>query len=174
MVALKTPRTRGLRTIKKEVLKLMDTYIRRAEEVESVNSTFIPPLLEGILGDYNRNVPPARDAEVLNVVTTIVSRLQALLNPQIAAILDAVFDSTLNMINQDFTEYPEHRIGFYKLLKAIVTYCIPALLTLPAQQFKLIFDSIIWGIKHTSRDIADTSLASTLPLPSHGTHHRGS
>jgi exportin-1 len=164
MVALKTPRTRGLRTIKKEVLKLMDTYIRRAEEVESVNSTFIPPLLEGILGDYNRNVPPARDAEVLNVVTTIVSRLQAILNPQIAAILDAVFDSTLNMINQDFTEYPEHRIGFYKLLRAIVVHCIPALLTLPAQQFKLIFDSIIWGIKHTSRDIADTSLTSTSPL----------
>jgi exportin-1 len=35
----------------------------------------IPPLLDAILGDYHRNVPEARDAEVLNVMATITSRL---------------------------------------------------------------------------------------------------
>lgn len=53
----------------------MDTYIRKADDLEAVNSTFIPPLLDAILGDYTRNVPTARDAEVLNVMTTIVGRL---------------------------------------------------------------------------------------------------
>lgn len=53
----------------------METYIRKAEDLESVNSSFIPPLLDAILGDYNRNVPAARDAEVLNVMTTITARL---------------------------------------------------------------------------------------------------
>lgn len=32
-------------------------------------------LLETILLDYSSNVPDARDAEVLNVMTTITSRL---------------------------------------------------------------------------------------------------
>jgi exportin-1 len=35
----------------------------------------IPGLLDAILGDYTRNVPAARDAEVLNVMAVIVSKL---------------------------------------------------------------------------------------------------
>lgn len=53
----------------------METFIRKAEDLETVNANFMPPLLDAILGDYNRNVPAARDAEVLNVMATIISRL---------------------------------------------------------------------------------------------------
>lgn len=53
----------------------METYIKKAEEVESVNASFIPQLLDAILGDYHRNVPQARDAEVLNVMATITMRM---------------------------------------------------------------------------------------------------
>ncbi|KXN82603.1 Exportin-1 [Leucoagaricus sp. SymC.cos] len=158
LVATRTPKIRQLRTVKKEILKLMETYIKKAEDLEAVNNNFIPPLLDAILGDYNRNVPAARDAEVLNVMATITTRLQGLLTPQVPAILDAVFEPTLNMINQDFAEFPEHRVGFFKLLRAINLHCFPALLGIPPNQFKLFMDSIIWAIKHTMRDIADTGL----------------
>ncbi|KIK46331.1 hypothetical protein CY34DRAFT_800501 [Suillus luteus UH-Slu-Lm8-n1] len=157
-IATKTPKIRQLRTVKKEILKLMETYIKKAEDLESVNTNFMPPLLDAILGDYNRNVPTARDAEVLNVMATITSRLGPLLTPQVPAILDAVFEPTLTMINQDFSEFPEHRVGFFKLLRAINLNCFPALLGIPPPQFKLFMDSIIWAIKHTMRDIADTGL----------------
>ncbi|CAA7265387.1 unnamed protein product [Cyclocybe aegerita] len=157
-VATKTPKVRQLRTVKKEILKLMETYVKKAEDLEAVNANFMPPLLDAILGDYNRNTPAARDAEVLNVMATIISRLGPLLTPQVPAILDAVFEPTLNMINQDFAEFPEHRVGFFKLLRAINLNCFPALLTIPPTQFKLFMDSIIWAIKHTMRDISDTGL----------------
>lgn len=75
LVATKTPKVRQLRTVKKEILKLMETYIKKAEDLEAVNNNFIPPLLDAILGDYTRNVPAARDAEVLNVMATITGRL---------------------------------------------------------------------------------------------------
>ncbi|KAJ7219118.1 CRM1 C terminal-domain-containing protein [Mycena pura] len=156
--ATKTPKIRQLRTVKKEILKLMETYIKKAEDLDAVNANFIPPLLDAILGDYSRNVPAARDAEVLNVMATITGRLGHLLTPQVAAILDAVFEPTLNMINQDFAEYPEHRAGLFKLLRAINFNCFPALLAMSPAQFKLFMDSIIWAIKHTMRDIADIGL----------------
>lgn len=75
-VATRTPKVRSLRTIKKEVLKLMETYVKKAEDLDTLYNNFIPPLLEAVLGDYNRNVPHARDAEVLNVMATITTRLQ--------------------------------------------------------------------------------------------------
>ncbi|KAF7322842.1 Importin N-terminal domain-containing protein [Mycena chlorophos] len=158
-VATKTPKIRQLRTVKKEILKLMETYVGKAGDLESMNANFMPPLLDAILGDYSRNVAAARDAEVLNVMASITSRLAGLLTPQVPAILDAVFEPTLNMINQDFSEYPEHRSGLYRLLRAMNLHCFPALLTMTPPQFKLLMDSIIWAIKHTMRDIADIGLS---------------
>ncbi|GAA5975118.1 hypothetical protein JCM21900_002496, partial [Sporobolomyces salmonicolor] len=107
LIATKTPKVRGLRTIKKEILKLVgETYIRKAEDLDGVNRDLIPPLLEAILGDYKQNIPAARDAEVLSTMVTIVSRLGGLMTDKIPAVLDAVFECTLSMINQDLTEFP--------------------------------------------------------------------
>ena len=53
----------------------METFIKKSEDLEAVNSNFMPPLLDAILGDYNRNTAAARDAEVLNVMATIIGRL---------------------------------------------------------------------------------------------------
>lgn len=70
------PKIRGLRTVKKEILKLIDTFVQKAEDMDMVNNSIVPPLLDAVLVDYNRNVPDARDAEVLNVMSTIITKLQ--------------------------------------------------------------------------------------------------
>lgn len=40
-----------------------------------VSANMVPPLLEAVLVDYNRNVLDAREAEVLSVMTTIIHKL---------------------------------------------------------------------------------------------------
>ena len=74
-LAPKMPKVRGLRTIKKEILKLIETYVDKAEDLNAVGTQMVPPLLECVLVDYNRNVPGARDAEVLKVMSTIITKL---------------------------------------------------------------------------------------------------
>lgn len=69
------PKVRGMRTIKKEILKLIDTYVQRADDLEMVNTKIVPALLDAVLVDYNQNVPDARDPEVLDVMTTIITKL---------------------------------------------------------------------------------------------------
>lgn len=81
-VQTKTPKVRGLRTIKKEILKLVDIYVQKAEDHQMVNDSMVPPLLDAILLDYQRNVPDARDAEVLSVVTTIIHKLHVRWTPK--------------------------------------------------------------------------------------------
>lgn len=75
LIATKTPRVRGFRTIKKEVLKLIDGFVSKADDLHSVNQNMIPPLLEAVLNDYTNNVEPAKEAEVLNVMSNIITRL---------------------------------------------------------------------------------------------------
>ncbi|KAJ9501767.1 Karyopherin transporter [Exophiala xenobiotica] len=163
-VATKTPKVRGLRTIKKEILKLVDIYVQKADDLQMVNDTMVPPLLDAILLDYQRNVPDARDAEVLSVTTTVVHKLHNLMDDKIAPIMDAIFECTLEMINKDFHEYPEFRVEFFKLLQAVNLFCFPALLKLDGRQFKLIIDSCMWASKHDNREVENTGLSMCLEL----------
>lgn len=99
--------------------------MQKADDLEMVNNNIVPPLLDAILVDYNRNVADARDAEVLNVMSTIISKLHGLMEDKIPTIMENVFECTLEMINKDFSEYPEHRVEFFKLLRAINLNCFP-------------------------------------------------
>ncbi|GMH09105.1 hypothetical protein Nepgr_010945 [Nepenthes gracilis] len=51
----------------------------------------------------------------------------------------------LQMITKNFEDYPEHRLKFFSLLRAIATHCFPVLIRLLPQQLKLVMDSIIWA-----------------------------
>lgn len=163
-IATKMPKVRGLRTIKKEVLKLIDTYVEKADDLEMVNTNIVPPLLDAVLVDYNRNVPDARDAEVLNVMTTVITKLHNLMEDKVPTIMQNVFECTLEMINKDFSEYPEHRVEFFKLLKAINFFCFPALLKLDGRQFKFVIDSCMWASKHDNREVENTGLNMCIEL----------
>ncbi|MBE3043949.1 hypothetical protein IMZ48_15525 [Candidatus Bathyarchaeota archaeon] len=176
-VATKMPRVRGLRTIKKEVLKLIETYVDKAEDLQAVRMQMVPPLLDSVLIDYNGNVPGARDAEVLKAMSTIISKLsvsssspgctetpcadptQNLMEDQVPIIMENVFECTLEMINKDFSDFPEHRVEFFNLLRSINLHCFPALLKLDNRQFKFVIDSCSWAFKHDNRDVEAAGLS---------------
>lgn len=42
---------------------------------------------------------------------------------QVPTIMQNVFECTLEMINKDFSEFPEHRVEFFNLLRAINLHC---------------------------------------------------
>ncbi|KAI9592800.1 CRM1 C terminal-domain-containing protein [Syncephalis fuscata] len=164
LVATRTPRVRAMRTVKKEVLRIVESFVQNTNDLGNVVDNMLPSLLPAVLGDYNTSVEPARDAEVLNAMASIAGRLGSRLAPHVPSILDSIFECTLNMINKDFAEYPEHRVGFFALIGAINKHCFDTLINLPGPQFKLILDSIVWAFKHTMRDIGDTGLSICLEM----------
>ena len=83
---------------------------------------------------------------------------QGNITSEIPKIFDAVFECTLHMIDKNFEEFPEHRTNFFLLLQAVNSHCFSALLNIPPRQFKLVLDSIIWAVKHTMRNVADTGM----------------
>ncbi len=163
-VCAKQPLIKQMRVVKKESLNLISSWISKSTDPDMVVENFIPPLLDAVLLDYQKNIPEAREAEVLSTMATIVNKLEHHITKQVPQIFDAVFECTLLMINKDFAEYPEHRKNFFMLLQAVNQHCFPALLQIQGPQFKLILDSIIWAFKHTIRDVADIGLEILLKL----------
>jgi exportin-1 len=83
---------------------------------------------------------------------------------QIINIMDSVFECTLDMINKDFSEYPEHRVEFFKLLRTINLRCFPALLRLDGRSFKFVIDSCMWASKHDNREVESAGLSMCFEL----------
>eukprot|EP00698_Gefionella_okellyi_P014806 TRINITY_DN4120_c0_g1_i1.p1 TRINITY_DN4120_c0_g1~~TRINITY_DN4120_c0_g1_i1.p1 ORF type:complete len:1054 (-),score=265.94 TRINITY_DN4120_c0_g1_i1:42-3203(-) len=157
-MVLQTQYVRSLRSVKREALKLVNTFIEKAVDVGVIATSFLPPLSEAVLSDYKSAVPDARDVEVLTLYVTVATKLRQNLTPEVPRILDGLFEVTLAMITKNFEDFPEHRVAFFNLLRQINIYCFPALLSLSAAQFKLFLDSVIWAIKHTDRTISETGL----------------
>jgi exportin-1 len=83
---------------------------------------------------------------------------------QVPNIMENVFECTLEMINKDFSEFPEHRVEFFTLLRAINLHCFPALLKLDNRQFKFVIDSCMWASKHDNREVEYAGLNMCLEL----------
>ncbi|XP_043815378.1 protein EXPORTIN 1A isoform X3 [Manihot esculenta] len=162
--ASKTSYVKLLRSVKRETLKLIETFLDKAEEQPQIGKQFVPPMMDPVLGDYARNLPDARESEVLSLFATIINKYKAAMIDDVPRIFEAVFQCTLEMITKNFEDYPEHRLKFFSLLRAIATHCFPALIRLSSQQLKLVMDSIIWAFRHTERNIAETGLNLLLEM----------
>ncbi|KAI0497879.1 hypothetical protein KFK09_021117 [Dendrobium nobile] len=162
--ASRTSFVKLLRSVKRETLKLIETFVDKAEDQPQIGKQFVPPMMDPVLGDYARNVPDARESEVLSLFATIINKYKSLMIEDVPRIFEAVFQCTLEMITRNFEDYPEHRLKFFSLLRAIATHCFQALIQLSTQQVKVVMDSIIWAFRHTERNIAETGLNLLIEL----------
>ena len=111
---MKSFRTLQERAKREAVLRLTE---------QAVAQGFIPPVLDPILGDYQRNIPNARDPEVLVLFTTVVEKLKSHVLSEVPKIMAAVFECTLQMITVNFEDFPEHRIRFFEFIRVSLFYC---------------------------------------------------
>ncbi|AQK61480.1 Protein EXPORTIN 1A [Zea mays] len=162
--ASRTSFVKLLRSVKRETLKLIETFVDKAEDLPHLGKQFVPPMMDPVLGDYARNVPDARESEVLSLFATIINKYKGEMLEDVPRIFEAVFQCTLEMITKNFEDYPEHRLKFFSLLRAIGTHCFQALIQLSSQQLKLVIDSINWAFRHTERNIAETGLSLLLEI----------
>ncbi|PVU89531.1 hypothetical protein BB559_003322 [Furculomyces boomerangus] len=165
-IAARYPNIRAMRSVKKEILILIETYVSMCTDADlsAVCQNIIPPLFDTVLPDYSQSVNVVRDAEVLNLLATIVKVLGDLVSDRVPSIIENVFVPTLSMINKDFSDFPDHRTSFFNLLSQLNGRVFSSLLNLSPDHFKLLVDSIVWGFKHTTRDIADLSLLILLDM----------
>jgi len=164
--ASKTSFVKLLRSVKKEVLRLIETFVEKVDEQGAalVRSQFVPAMMDPILGDYARNLPDARDAEVLSLYAAIINSLKGTMLDEVPHVFEAVFECTLQMITKNFEDYPDHRLKFFLLLRAVTSHCFRALFQLSPQHLKLVIDSIVWAFRHTERNVAEMGLNLLLEL----------
>lgn len=159
-VVLGTAATKQMRAVKKGVLRLIMTFVQSCghQDKKMLMDELLPPLMGPVLEDYRSNHPAARDHEVMLLFSAVVDCLSVQVIEQVPAIMGATFECTLSMITENFEDFPDHRISFFKLLRSINTHCFGALLLASGKEFDLVMQSIFWAMKHIERNIGDTGL----------------
>ncbi|CAO3594483.1 unnamed protein product [Absidia cylindrospora] len=157
---------RQCQKIKIEIQRLVEKVFSHTNDEQNSsnsNSNQLQDLLQVILEDY-RAVSVPSEPMVLDMMATVL-RNQVLLWPQaLDTILTNLFEPTLMLINQNFSDYPTHRLGFFRLLRSLNQRFFEDFLRLPSNTFTIIVDSILWGTKHTVSDISHVALQTCLEM----------
>lgn len=148
---------KATKTVRREILNLISTFITNSEDPSMVINDFLPTLSE-LITDYNSNVPNARDPEVLSLFAALIKRMGDHMNQHVPAILGYLFESTLSMISNNYTDYMDFRRNFFTLIRNIVDFSLEGLFEASEEHFKICIDSIIWAIKHYQIELAEIGL----------------
>ena len=151
-----------MKSAKSEILELLSTFIESCRLMDrgpyQAVSPFLPSIMTEVLTDYKTAPTPGRDAKVLTLFATAVSVLKENIVSEIPTIMDSIFEPTLEMITQNMSDHPDHRIGFFKFLREANENCFYGLFQMPPEKLKLLIDSIVWAFKHDERNISETGL----------------
>lgn len=171
--ATKTADARNMRAVKREALRAIETCISTSQEKdrEKIRTGIVEQLTDPVLGDYYNSVPDAREPAVLSLFSTIVKYMKgSLTTVAIRVIFKSLVGVTLDMIKNNFEDFPDARINFFLLLRAINQHNFSALFALdehaPAAEaeFRIIINAIVWAFKHTERNVAETGLQILLEM----------
>lgn len=164
--ASETSMIREARKVKGEMLCLLEAFLSNGAQPHKqfVISEFMPALLEIVLQDYMHSPEVTRDARVLTLFATSIDQLGEPMAHLVPRIFETVFPSTIDMITKNFEDFPDHRINFFTLVRAINSKCFQCFFMIDENQFQIVYNSIVWAARHLERNVSDTGLQTLVEL----------
>jgi exportin-1 len=81
-----------------------------------------------------------------------------ILTNELPAIIEGLCNSTLSMVQNDFTSRPEYRDGFFSLVTNIIKHGTAAFFNLPHQLFQQMVNTVLFAMQHEKPETMDLGL----------------
>lgn len=155
---------KSTKSIKKSILKYLVTLISNTYDKEILMLKLLP-LLAPLIDQYRHSHIENRDADTLVVFTEFMNKLGNIQYDYISSIWNYLCIFTLGMIQQDYSSYPDHRLNFFNLVKALISNAFEAIFKIQDSAFnKDVLNAIIWAFRHNQPNISETGLETLLIL----------
>ncbi|CEP20119.1 hypothetical protein [Parasitella parasitica] len=138
--------------VRQLIIELLETFILSNDKLDVQDQSMLTNLITVILVDYRNSTTPEQREPNDPIWPGLLKEA-----------IDIVFVITLPMITSNFVDYPECRHEFYRLLKVLNKRCFLDLFQTP-DLFQIDMDSIMWGTKHTMREISQIALQTCLHM----------
>ena len=149
------------RNVKRRILNLFKTFVMdlNATDFDRYYDPMLKSFMDIALLDYRQELPAFKDPELLICMNEVVIKSGQRNSQSISSIIENTFLPTLNMLSTDTSDYPDHRIHFYKLLRTINLKGFQVIMTEPIPNFfKLFVDTVCWSFKHHNHEVEETGL----------------
>eukprot|EP00924_Labyrinthula_sp_SR-Ha-C_P010324 snap_masked-scaffold_23-processed-gene-3.12-mRNA-1 protein AED:0.00 eAED:0.01 QI:0/-1/0/1/-1/1/1/0/1034 len=149
---------KSIRSLKSKIITLCSLFVQYGNPqkfvVEAIN-VFSTPLME----DYAKSKPEEKLSSTLGFFSTVLDSSNGQIDGIIPALFNSVVQECLKLITNNFTDFPEHRINYYSLIRSLIFNGNNfQKLFQDVKQVDLTVNSILWAIKHTDRRISEKGL----------------
>lgn len=155
-----SPVVRVMRNVKAEVLNLLSEFFNDFPDSQAFFNHYLPPIITPIFKDYVDSPMQVKEYEVLALMAGIMKDRRLNSGSDCVLVTEHLIEATLPLIQENFTDFPDHRTHFFTLLYNLVHNAFFAVLQLSLRHQQFVMDALIWGLKHTSREIGDLAVSS--------------
>lgn len=159
--AVHQPMYKAVRATRVHILELLKASL---SIIRDAAATFLHAMKTIVLNDYKTSPPATRDAEVITLFAACIATMKDDIAHEMPAIMEGIFDPTLELIAENMTDHPEHRAELFQFLQIANECCFHSLICVPPPHQKKIVDSIVWASKHTDRNISEKGLKTLLAM----------
>lgn len=152
-----------MKAVRRDSLRLIQAYINKETDFTMFGQQLLPTLQE-LVNDYQVALPDARDPEVLMLFSTLFKRTGEQLASFLKHVVFSLCESTLEMIKNDTTSYPEFRQCFFSLIRNIIKHCTEGCFQLEADKFNTLIMTILFSMQHVKPDLMEIGLETMSAL----------
>ena len=137
-----------------EIFILLSKFTLSGNNSEQIEQIIIKIFIEQILPQYNQLLPHVRSYKILNLLNSIIIKCGKNILNYLNPIMTLLYTPTLDMIKDNYDEFPNFRIEFYNLLLTIFRHLIDNFPNIEQEIIIEFIESVKWGASHPQHDIS--------------------
>jgi exportin-1 len=155
--ALNFSSVKKYRGVRKDVLLLVQSLVEAHRDDQGAFGEYNGMVMQFVT-QFVEGAVEVREAEVLDLVSTVLATLKGPAVAALLVVLPSIIQAVLPMITNDFTSYPEVRLSFFSLLKAISSNCLEVLVSLESGVFQTVVNCLLWAVRHEIMSIHEVGI----------------
>ena len=145
------------RKVKSAICMILSEFISRAADKRKHEDVIVPNVMENIVKEYCESSPLARVPEVLTLLSTMFNKMESI-GQQVPELFMTLFQTTVEMVKEDYTSFVSFRVPFYKFVCSMVTEHIDVIVNAPEDSFAVFIQTIEWGVSHPTYDVCTIAM----------------
>lgn len=113
------------------------------------------PTLQALVNDYQHAHHEARNPEVLGLFSTLFKKMGEQLQEFLKQVVFSLCESTLEMIKNDTSSYPDFRQNFFKLIQNLIKHCTRGCFQLDSPQFHTLIMTVLFSMSHVKPELME-------------------
>ena len=146
-------------SIKNTIVDIISAPLNNSTPMpDSVKNYIFPTFFDHLLPEYFESSPNIRSPNIINLTNLICFRFKDYAIENMPQIIKGIYQPTVEMIKDEFDEYPEFRLMLLNLLSSLFNNCILFIKNISDSELSSMIDCLKWLGSHPYQNISEKAI----------------